>query len=66
MVDPWNRTNLITDTKLEGIREKLRRELDQWMKVQGDLGQATELKAFERMPSKSVEGAAKKKKKKKG
>jgi uncharacterized sulfatase len=62
--DPWNRTNVISDEKLVAIREELRAKLDAWMKQQGDKGQATEMKALERMPrgSKS-EGAAKKKKK---
>lgn len=48
--DPWNRQNLIADEALAGIRDELRARLDAWMAQQGDLGQATELGALERMP----------------
>jgi N-sulfoglucosamine sulfohydrolase len=48
--DPWNRTNLIADEKLTAVRDELRAKLDAWMKQQGDEGQATEMKALERMP----------------
>lgn len=65
--DPWNRTNLIADNKLSAVRDDLRAKLDSWMKQQGDEGQATEMKAIERMPrgAKSPESAKKKKKGKK-
>jgi uncharacterized sulfatase len=65
--DPWNRTNLIADEKLAAIRDELRAKLDDWMKQQGDEGQATEMKALERMPRgiKSPETPKKKKKGKK-
>ncbi|MBM3858714.1 MAG: sulfatase [Verrucomicrobia bacterium] len=63
--DPWNRTNLIADNKLASVRDELRTKLDAWMKQQGDEGQATEMKALERMP-KAVkrDGVPKQKKKK--
>jgi uncharacterized sulfatase len=63
--DPWNRTNLIADEKLAAIRDELRAKLDAWMKQQGDEGQATEMKALERMPRGSKSGATPKKKSKK-
>jgi N-sulfoglucosamine sulfohydrolase len=66
VVDPWNRTNLIAEARFSATRDKLRDQLDKWMKAQGDLGQETELKALERMPSHSPEGIARKKKKNKG
>ena len=64
--DPWNRVNLIADEKLARVRAELRGKLDAWMRQQGDEGQATELKALERMPrSTGNEDDAPKKKKKK-
>lgn len=65
--DPWNRTNLIADEKLSTVRDDLRAKLDTWMKQQGDKGQATEMKALERMPrgAKSPDSTIKKKKGKK-
>ena len=65
--DPWNRTNLIADKKLAAVRDELRAKLDAWMKQQGDEGQATEMKALDRMPrgSESAETPDKKKKGKK-
>ncbi len=50
--DPWNRNNLIGDESLKPVAEDLRQRLDAWMKSQGDEGQATEEKAFTRMPGK--------------
>jgi len=50
--DPWNRTNLISEAKLAGVRTELRTKLDAWMKQQGDEGQATEMNALQRMPRK--------------
>jgi len=47
---PWNRVNLASDPQFAEPLAALRRELDGWMKTQGDEGQATELKALERMP----------------
>lgn len=69
--DPWNRNNLIADPKLAAVRGELRAKLEAWMKQQGDEGQATELKALERMPRASAkkdggDAAAGKKAKKKG
>ncbi len=61
--DPWNRTNLIADESLAAVRDELRTRLDAWMKQQGDEGQATEMKALERMP-KSRKGEPQKKGKK--
>ena len=43
--DPWNRFNLIEDPDLADVARRLRAQLDQWMKAQGDRGQATELAA---------------------
>ncbi|MEE2888572.1 MAG: sulfatase [Planctomycetota bacterium] len=43
--DPWNRFNLIEDPDLADVARRLRAQLDQWMKAQGDQGQATELAA---------------------
>lgn len=51
--DPWNRNNLIADKSLEPVVKDLREHLDAWMKSQGDEGQATEEKAFSRMPGKA-------------
>lgn len=48
--DPWNRTNLANDPKVAGQLAALRSKLDEWMRQQGDEGQATEMKALERMP----------------
>lgn len=64
--DPWNRVNLIADEKLARVRAELRGKLDAWMRRQGDEGQATELKALERMPrsTQNEDGAPKQKKKK--
>jgi N-sulfoglucosamine sulfohydrolase len=55
-MDPWNRTNLIADEDLADTRDRLRSQLDAWMKQQGDEGQATEMKALERMPRRNLEG----------
>lgn len=63
--DPWNRTNLIADPTLAPVRDALRAQLDAWMKQQGDEGQATEMKALERMPNRKGDDAAAPKKKKK-
>lgn len=52
--DPWNRTNLIDAPKSGKVRNELRAQLDNWMKQQGDEGQATEMKAFERMPRRAA------------
>lgn len=48
--DPWNRTNLIDDPAFREVRDRLRAKLDTWMNQQGDEGQATEMRALERMP----------------
>lgn len=48
--DPWNRHNLIGDKSLEPVLTDLKQRLDNWMKSQGDEGQATEEKALTRMP----------------
>jgi uncharacterized sulfatase len=65
LADPWNRVNLIQSEELASVRGELSRQLDAWMQQQGDEGQATEIKALERMPRAS-EGAGKAKKSKKG
>jgi len=65
--DPWNRTNLIDDPALASVREELRSELNLWMKGQGDEGQASEMKALDRMPrAVKLESDGKKKSGKKG
>lgn len=51
--DPWNRNNLIADKSLLPVTAALKTRLDQWMKSQGDEGQATEEKALTRMPRRS-------------
>jgi len=65
LADPWNRVNLIQSEELASVRGELSRQLEAWMQQQGDEGQATEMKALERMPRAS-EGAGKAKKGKKG
>jgi N-sulfoglucosamine sulfohydrolase len=60
--DPWNRKNLIGEKGLAHVRGNLSQKLDEWMEQQGDEGQATELKAFDRMPRHSPEEGRKKKK----
>ncbi len=47
--DQWNTRNLIADTKLAPVKARLSAQLDNWMKAQGDLGQATELDADNRL-----------------
>jgi len=64
--DPWNRHNVIEDPALAAVREELRQRLDAWMTQQGDEGQATEMKALERMPRAGKAEAAGKGKKGKG
>ncbi len=46
--DPLEMTNLAGQTDLKKVESSLRVELAAWMKAQGDLGVATELKAKER------------------
>jgi uncharacterized sulfatase len=60
--DPWNRNNLANDPKFAEQLAALRAQLDGWMKQQGDAGQATEMKALERMPRNAPAGDAPKKK----
>ena len=47
--DPWNRHNLIDDPAYAAVKAKLSAQLDAWMEQQGDLGQATELAAPDRL-----------------
>lgn len=54
VADPWNLTNRIDDAALASVREELRAKLDEWMRQQGDEGQATEMKALERMPRRQM------------
>jgi uncharacterized sulfatase len=59
--DPWNRNNLANNPKFAEQLAAMRAQLDGWMKQQGDAGQATEMKALERMPKNvSAEDAPKK------
>ncbi len=46
--DPWELNNLADDKSLAEVKAGLRKELDAWMKQQGDQGNATERKANER------------------
>jgi N-sulfoglucosamine sulfohydrolase len=62
VADPWNRNNLIADPAIAGARDELRAALDAWMEQQGDEGQATEMRALERIPrAGKVEKGGKKK-----
>jgi len=47
---PWNRPNLIAEPKFAQVKAELRDQFDAWMKQPGDEGQATEMKALERIP----------------
>jgi N-sulfoglucosamine sulfohydrolase len=70
--DPWNQRNLIDDSRLASVRDELRQQLEGWMKQQGDEGQATEMRALDRMPRRkastatAVDRQQKSSKKKKG
>lgn len=46
--DPLELHNLAAEPDLAPIKDELGRQLDRWMRDQGDLGQATELAALER------------------
>jgi len=48
--DPWNRNNLANRPEFAPQLAGLRAQLDVWMRQQGDEGEATEMKALERMP----------------
>lgn len=48
--DPWCLTNRAGDDAAAEIQEELSRQLDNWMKQQGDLGDATERSAEARQP----------------
>ena len=50
--DPFCMNNLAGDTKYSNIIIRLDAELKKWMKARGDEGQATEMRAFDHMPSK--------------
>ena len=50
--DPFCMNNLAGDTKYSNIIIRLDAELKKWMKACGDEGQATEMRAFDHMPSK--------------
>ena len=45
--DPWNLENLAGDPEHKQVQARLARELERWMKSQGDLGQETEMAAKE-------------------
>jgi uncharacterized sulfatase len=45
--DPWNLENLAGTPELKQVQQQLARELERWMKSQGDLGQETEMAAKE-------------------
>ncbi len=48
--DRYETINLAEDPAYAEIKERLGKELDQWMRRQGDEGLATEMKAHERQP----------------
>ena len=50
--DPYCMNNLAGDAKYSKTITRLDTELKKWMKACGDEGQATEMRAFEHMPSK--------------
>ncbi len=58
--DPFEMNNLAEDLQFSAIRAELQRELDAWMKQQGDGGLETELLAKTRQgtPEKGSDGAA--------
>lgn len=47
--DPWEQTNIASEPAHRKTVARLRRELDLWMKQQGDLGNHTELEAEKRL-----------------
>jgi len=47
--DPWNLKNLADDANHSETRNRLRSQLEDWMKSQGDQGAATELAASKRL-----------------
>ncbi len=63
-VDPWNQTNLASSPLYAQQLATLRAQLDSWMRGQGDEGQATEMKALERMPRESKADSKKARKQK--
>ena len=46
--DPYELTNLADNENYAQVKDRLKKELDQWMEQQGDQGAETELKALER------------------
>jgi len=60
--DPYELNNLAADPKLAELKASLRKKLDAWMTQQGDLGNATEMKARERQGAGGEEGGGKAKK----
>jgi uncharacterized sulfatase len=54
--DPWNMRNLISDPALKDEVATLRKQLDAWMKDQGDKGQPTELAARKHLKKNTGEG----------
>ncbi|MBA4150886.1 MAG: sulfatase [Verrucomicrobia bacterium] len=47
--DPWEQKNIASDPKHRDTLARLRKELDSWMREQGDLGVQTELDAGKRL-----------------
>ncbi|WP_048921137.1 sulfatase family protein [Rufibacter radiotolerans] len=52
--DPFQLTNLAGSPALKNVQQNLKGQLAAFMKQQGDLGLATEMKAFERQPKKGM------------
>lgn len=46
--DPFEMTNIADQPEYDVVKEELRKELEQWMERQGDMGGETEMKALER------------------
>ena len=63
--DPMELNNLADNEDYASVKDELRSKLDAWMQRCGDKGQATELKALERMGAKRWNNVAKPPKKKK-
>ena len=62
--DPWELNNLAAKVGFAKIKAELGKQLDSWMKQQGDAGVATELLANERQGQRKQAAKSKRKKSK--